>query len=55
LKPGLKADMEKQQIDPKHADLTNTWELSKIDNLGRMERLGHVTSADEWLQMRGYG
>lgn len=24
-----------------------------IDNLGRMERLGLIVSADEWLQMRG--
>ena len=29
LKPGLMADMEKQQIDPKHADLTSTRKLSK--------------------------
>ena len=46
-------DMEKKQIDPKRADLTGTRELSKIDNLGRVECLGHVASAVEWLQMRG--
>jgi len=45
--------MEKQQIDSKHADFTNTWDLSKIDNLGRMECLDLIVTADEWLQMRG--